>query len=231
MISCCSSIVRSLATLGDIRSKGPLTAAPTTPRRRRSKSLTACWRKRRLVAASPRARAAFKAARSLLKKVAVPVADVALGGATEMSGRLHCVTTDQSAKGGGFRIPHLSGDFLDGQACRLQQIPRGFNPDALHELDRGEAADPCNPPGERPRRQRDGLGELVHREVTRDIVPRPLFSAANTDLAPFFERYVTTPHSVVTAHLIDEAGQPTIAARDEILEFFKHRLAPDRPQA
>src|SRR2546421_1897274 len=50
-------------------------------------------------------------------------------------------------------------------------------------------------------------------------------SAANTDLAPFFARHVTTPHSVVTAHLIDEAGQPTIAARDEILGFFKHRLA------
>jgi dienelactone hydrolase len=49
-------------------------------------------------------------------------------------------------------------------------------------------------------------------------------SAANTDLAPFFERHVTTPHSVVTAHLIDEAGQPTIAARDEILAFFRHRL-------
>src|SRR5436190_20450762 len=31
-------------------------------------------------------------------------------------------------------------------------------------------------------------------------------SAANTDLAPLFERHVTTPHSVVTAHLIDEAG-------------------------
>jgi dienelactone hydrolase len=56
-------------------------------------------------------------------------------------------------------------------------------------------------------------------------------SAANTDLAPFFERRVTTPHSVVTAHLIDEAGQPTIAARDEILGFFKHRLASGRPQA
>jgi dienelactone hydrolase len=50
-------------------------------------------------------------------------------------------------------------------------------------------------------------------------------SAANTELAPFFARYVTTPHSVVTAHLIDEAGQPTIAARDEILAFFRHRLA------
>lgn len=50
-------------------------------------------------------------------------------------------------------------------------------------------------------------------------------SAANTDLAPFFAQVVTTPHSVVTAHLIDEAGQPTIAARDEILAFFKHGLA------
>ena len=56
-------------------------------------------------------------------------------------------------------------------------------------------------------------------------------SAANTDLAPFFERRVTTPHSVVTAHLIDEVGQPTIAARDEILGLFKHRLASGRPQA
>ncbi len=49
-------------------------------------------------------------------------------------------------------------------------------------------------------------------------------SAANTDLPPFFEKHVTTPHSVVTAHLIDEAGQPTIAARDEILAFFAQRL-------
>jgi hypothetical protein len=31
---------------------------------------------------------------------------------------------------------------------------------------------------------------------------------------------------VVTAHLIDEAGQPTIAARDEILSFFARRLVP-----
>ena len=50
-------------------------------------------------------------------------------------------------------------------------------------------------------------------------------SAANTDLAPFFARYVATPHSVVTAHLIDEAGQPTIVARDEILAFPRRRLA------
>lgn len=51
-------------------------------------------------------------------------------------------------------------------------------------------------------------------------------SAAKRDgLAPFFEQVVAGPHSVVTAHLIDEAGQPTIAARDEILAFFARRLA------
>jgi dienelactone hydrolase len=51
-------------------------------------------------------------------------------------------------------------------------------------------------------------------------------SAANRDgLAPFFEHVVKSPHSVVTAHLIDEAGQPTIAARDEIIAFFVRRLA------
>lgn len=52
-------------------------------------------------------------------------------------------------------------------------------------------------------------------------------SAANRDtLAPFFAQVVATPHSVVTAHLIDAAGQPTLAARDEILAFFAHRLQP-----
>jgi hypothetical protein len=30
----------------------------------------------------------------------------------------------------------------------------------------------------------------------------------------------------VTQHLVDAVGQPTIAARDEILDFFKMRLAP-----
>ncbi len=49
-------------------------------------------------------------------------------------------------------------------------------------------------------------------------------SAANRECAPFFAQVVACPHSVVTAHLIDEAGQPTIAARDEILAFFAQRL-------
>ena len=47
-------------------------------------------------------------------------------------------------------------------------------------------------------------------------------SAANPD-AP-----LKTPHSVVTLHLIDEAGQPTVQARDEILAYFRARLIPDQ---
>lgn len=43
-------------------------------------------------------------------------------------------------------------------------------------------------------------------------------SAANPD-AP-----LKTPHNVVTLHLIDEEGQPTVEARDEILGFFRARL-------
>jgi dienelactone hydrolase len=64
----------------------------------------------------------------------------------------------------------------------------------------------------------EALGERFIARVLPD-------SAANPAPAPFFEEVVTSPHSVVTAHLIDEAGQPTIAARDEILSFFTRRLA------
>jgi hypothetical protein len=60
------------------------------------------------------------------------------------------------------------------------------------------------------------------------FVPRVLpDDAAGTDVPPFFARHVPGPHSVVTVHLIDQAGQPTVAARDEILAFLKARLKSD----
>ena len=58
----------------------------------------------------------------------------------------------------------------------------------------------------------DALGDRFIGKVLPD-------SAANPD-SP-----MKNPHSVVTIHLIDEAGQPTVRARDEILEFFKMRLS------
>ncbi|MEU2514235.1 dienelactone hydrolase family protein [Streptomyces syringium] len=49
-------------------------------------------------------------------------------------------------------------------------------------------------------------------------------SSANTTPPPFFRDMVGTPHSVVTAHLVDEDGHPTQKARDEILAFLADRL-------
>ncbi|MFE3028074.1 dienelactone hydrolase family protein [Nocardia tengchongensis] len=48
---------------------------------------------------------------------------------------------------------------------------------------------------------------------------------ANPSPPPFFAQVVQTPHSVVTAHLVDTTGHPTLAARDEILAFLATRLA------
>jgi dienelactone hydrolase len=55
------------------------------------------------------------------------------------------------------------------------------------------------------------LGDRFEPRVVPDSAAKP-----NT--------MMKNPHSVVTLHLIDEAGQPTVAARDEILAFFKMRL-------
>ncbi|MFJ4975331.1 dienelactone hydrolase family protein [Streptomyces coeruleorubidus] len=49
--------------------------------------------------------------------------------------------------------------------------------------------------------------------------------SANTNPPPFFRDVVGSPHSVVTAHLVDEDGHPTLKARDEILAFLTERLS------
>jgi dienelactone hydrolase len=65
-------------------------------------------------------------------------------------------------------------------------------------------------------------GEALGPRFVAKVLPD---SAANRQhLAPFFEHVVASPHSVVTQHLIDAAGQPTIDARDDILAFFAARL-------
>jgi dienelactone hydrolase len=63
------------------------------------------------------------------------------------------------------------------------------------------------------------LGDRFEARVLPD-------AAADMDTPPFFATYVPCPHSVVTVNLIDAAGEPTRAARDEILAFFARRLGP-----
>lgn len=51
-------------------------------------------------------------------------------------------------------------------------------------------------------------------------------ACASASPPPFFAEVVGGPHSVVTAHLVDAAGEPTVAARDAIVDFLRHRLSP-----
>ena len=63
------------------------------------------------------------------------------------------------------------------------------------------------------------LGERFVARVLPD-------AAANlADAPPFHARHVATPHSVLTVHLADRAGEPTLQARDEIIHFFRERLS------
>jgi len=48
--------------------------------------------------------------------------------------------------------------------------------------------------------------------------------AANPQPTPFFRHIVACPHSVLTAHLVDQTGSPTLRARDEVIAFLRSRL-------
>lgn len=56
----------------------------------------------------------------------------------------------------------------------------------------------------------------------------PDSAARLSDQPPFFEQHVVCPHSVVTVNLIDEAGEATRDARDEIIDFLRRRLSETR---
>jgi len=67
----------------------------------------------------------------------------------------------------------------------------------------------------------DAYAEALGERFTGRVLPD---AAANPDVPSFFARHVPFPHSVVTVHLVDAEGEPTRAARDEILQFFRTRL-------
>lgn len=84
--------------------------------------------------------------------------------------------------------------------------------------------------------RRDPLDDFSCRVLSLEATPRTVYvagsgpalpgAAANPEPPPFFRDVVGTPHSVVTAHFVDEAGHPTVQARDEILAYLERRLRP-----
>ena len=55
------------------------------------------------------------------------------------------------------------------------------------------------------------------------VLPDP--APAAEPRPPFFQQHVPAPHSVVTVDLVDQEGEPTLRARDEIIAFFNLRLS------
>ncbi len=86
------------------------------------------------------------------------------------------------------------------------------------------------------RMQREDLTVLAYRFAGDAFCRAERFAAYEQALGDRFvgrvlpdsaanpEAQMKNPHSVVTAHLIDRAGEPTRQALDEILAFFRQRL-------
>ena len=100
----------------------------------------------------------------------------------------------------------------------------------------GMAIDPVELAQVKARMEAEELTVLAYRFEGDSFCKAERFAAFAEALGDRFEQRVLpdeaanprtpmkNPHSVVTLHLIDEAGQPTVQARDEILDFFKMRL-------
>ncbi|MGZ4553404.1 MAG: dienelactone hydrolase family protein, partial [Mycobacteriaceae bacterium] len=50
------------------------------------------------------------------------------------------------------------------------------------------------------------------------------FVGVELDAAAANPAAAMSPHSVLTEHLVDEPGEPTLAALDQVLELFRSRL-------
>jgi dienelactone hydrolase len=92
--------------------------------------------------------------------------------------------------------------------------------------------------GVKARMEREDLNVLAYRFAGDPFCRAERFAAYQQALGDRFVARVlpdeaanreglgarTKPHSVVTVHLVDRAGEPTRAALDEILGFFRQRL-------
>ncbi len=83
-----------------------------------------------------------------------------------------------------------------------------------------------------------GLEVLGLRFTSDRLVPSERFRFLEHELGPAFRAIeldgadanpdaATSPHSVVTEHLVDEPGSPTRGALDEVLALFRSRLLAD----
>lgn len=132
---------------------------------------------------------------------------------------------------GGFALAMAADERLLAPVLAQPSLPLAITTGLANTIDIS-AADLAAVKG---RCERDGLKVLGLRFKSDTFVPGGRFDFLRRHLEDAFvaveledadanEDAVLKPHSVLTEHLIDEPGQPTRAALDQVLDLFRTRL-------
>lgn len=133
---------------------------------------------------------------------------------------------------GGFALAMATEPALLAPVLSQPSMPIGFTRKHKHGID-------CSPEDLATVKRRcdtEGLQVLGLRFKGDRLVPRERFPYLREQLGDAFvaveldddaanpDAIMKNPHSVLTEHLIDEPGQPTRAALDQVLDLFRTRL-------
>jgi dienelactone hydrolase len=110
-----------------------------------------------------------------------------------------------------FPVTRAKKESIDCSAADLEVVKGRCAAEGLQVLGLRFKGDSFSP-GQRFQFLRDQLGDA--------------FVAVELDDSTANPEGMMKPHSVLTEHLIDEPGQPTRAALDQVLELFRTRLLP-----
>ncbi|WP_078323002.1 dienelactone hydrolase family protein [Mycobacteroides chelonae] len=132
---------------------------------------------------------------------------------------------------GGYALAMAADDRLLAPVLSQPSLPFGLTKSHRYNID----ISPEDLQKVKHRCQHDGLTVLGMRFTSDKLVPAERFQFLRDELGDAFVAIelpgdVANPHSpmpahsVVTEHLIDEPGQPTRAALDQVLDLFRSRL-------
>jgi dienelactone hydrolase len=134
---------------------------------------------------------------------------------------------------GGFALAMAVDDRMLAPVLSQPSLPFGFSKKHKHSID----ISPADLDVVKTRCAAEGLQVIGLRFKSDSVVPADRFAFLKEQLGDAFiaveleddaanPEAAMKPHSVLTEHLIDEPGQPTRAALDQVLELFRTKLHP-----
>ncbi|GAC69756.1 dienelactone hydrolase family protein [Gordonia soli] len=132
---------------------------------------------------------------------------------------------------GGFALAMATDDRLLAPVLSQPSLPFGVIPSRNRSIDIGDAdlarvknrcAQGLQVMG--LRFEGDRLSPAVRFEFLREQLGDAFLAIELPDSAANPDSFVPEPHSVVTEHFVDEPGEPTYEAREQVLDFFRRKL-------